>query len=112
MSWKWQLKKVDDSHSASVFMMDDCSKARNSVICRVSLIGGVLLSTKAYATLGKSGVVIAHEPFLKPKKTWFLSQGFRDESPGLATTIIKSFGWEGLKSVLADLSKKDELIAR
>ena len=112
VSAKWQLKLVNDPHTASVFIMDDCSKARTSVICRASLIGGVLLSTKAYASLGKSGVVMQHEAFLKPKKMWFLSQGFRDECPSLTATITNCFGCAGLKSVLADISKKDELILK
>ena len=75
---KWQLKFVDDPHIASVFIVEDVSKAGSSSIIRLSLIGGVLMSWTAYETLGKSGVLLQHEAFLKSKKTWFLSQGFRD----------------------------------
>lgn len=110
----WQLQFVDDPHTASVFIMNDCSKARTSVICRVSLVGGVLLSTTAYTGFGKSGVVMQHEASLKPKKTWFVSKGFRDECPDsqIDSSAHQLFGFADMKSVLADISKKDKLISR
>ena len=78
---KLQLKFVDDPHMAYVFIVEDVSEARSSAITRLSLIGGVLMTMTAYETLGKSGVILQHEAFLKTKKTWFLSQGFRMSSP-------------------------------
>ena len=60
---KWQLKFVDDPHTASVFIMNDCSEARTSVMSHVSLVGGVLLSTAAYKGFDKSGVDMQHETF-------------------------------------------------
>ena len=71
------------------------------------------MNMTAYETVGKSGVILKHEAFLKTKKTWFLSQGFRDECPRMVEAITNSFGFHaGLKSVLADIDKKDELVAR
>ena len=109
---KWQLKFVDDPHMASVFILSDVSTAGSALITRLSLIGGVLMTMTAYENLGKAGVILQHEAFLKTKKTWFLSQGFRDEFPRLVETITNSFGHAGTKSVLADVDKKDELVAR
>ena len=105
--------RVDDPHTASVFIVNDVSTAGNALITRLSLIGGVLMNMTAYETVGKSGVILKHEAFLKTKKTWFLSQGFRDECPRMVEAITNSFGFHaGLKSVLADVDKKDELVAR
>ena len=65
----WQLKWVDDPHTASVFIVNDVSTAGSALITRLSLIGGVLMNMTAYETVGKSGVILKHEAFLRTKKT-------------------------------------------
>ena len=82
------------------------------MICRVSMVGGVLLSTTAYKEKGKSGVVMQHEAFLKPKKTWFVSQGFRDECPQIDSSDQQLFWLRKHEECPGGYFKKDELISR
>ena len=110
---KWRLKFTADPHRASVFIVSECSKAKMAMVIRVSLIGGCLMSKQAFQTYGEKGVILKHDAFLKAKKTWFISQGFRDENPKLFNAIQHCFGYDVcLKSKLADVDKKDVLVAR
>ena len=110
---KWKMVYVDDPLTATVFIARDVTLQNRSVELRLSLIGGVLMSHRAYETFGAKGAFLKYHGFLTLKKQWFLSEGFRAVCPVLTNVITTSFAnFADCKSVLVDVSKKEALVEK
>ena len=105
-----KLKITNDETKASVFVVQSLDKIPKSYSVGASLIGGAVMQAKTFTT--KQGPVLQHLPFLKMRKSWFVTDGFRAEHPRIFAMIQACFKRPICKSKLVDLSGKDSLMTR